>query len=218
VLADIDSSGLQRVADELRSDSTEVESACADVTTWEGADEVVSHALAKFGTLNVLVNIVGGSKPGRTVGEMTQADWESVIALNLTSTFLMCHFAIPHIEAHGGGAVVNVASGAGLHGVRANPAYSAAKAGVIGLTRALAVDHGPRGVRVNCVAPGPTLTPLMKRNRTEAEIADLGKRTLLGRVASPEELAMVIVLLASDSTSYVIGQTIAVDGGMASLV
>jgi NAD(P)-dependent dehydrogenase (short-subunit alcohol dehydrogenase family) len=125
----------------------------------------------------------------------------------------MSHFAIPHMERQGRGVVINVSSGAGLRGMKGNPAYCAAKAGVAGLTRALAIDHTSRGVRVNAVAPGAVLTPLMRRNRSDDEIRHIGAQSLLNRVASPEELADVIVWLASDQSSYTIGQTVSIDGG-----
>jgi NAD(P)-dependent dehydrogenase (short-subunit alcohol dehydrogenase family) len=161
---------------------------------------------------------VGGSRPGRTVVDLTLAEWHDLLALNLTSTFLMCRQVIPVMIAGGGGAIVNVSSGAGVRGMHANPGYVAAKAGVVGLTRALAIDHAADGVRGNAVAPGPVRTPLMRRTRTPEEIADLGHVSLLGRIAEPSELADVIVWLASDAASYVQGQTIEVDGGAAAPV
>ena len=137
-----------------------------------------------------------------------------MLSLNLTSTFLMCRAALPHL-VDSKGAIVNVSSGAGVRGMRANPGYVAAKAGVVALTRALAIDHGPDGVRVNAVAPGPIRTPLMRRNRTGEEIAAMGALSLTGRIGEPEEIADTIVWLASDAASYVMGQTIDVDGGPA---
>ncbi len=218
VLTDIDSAGLDEVATELRGGGTQVETIVADVTRADGAESVVSLAREKFGRVDVLANVVGGSRPGKNVAEVTQDDWNAVVDLNLTSTFLMSHYALPHMEAQGGGAIVNVASGAGENGMKNNPAYCAAKAGVIGLTKAMAIDHAPKGVRVNCVSPGPVLTPLMRRNRTPDEIAMIGQGCLLGRVADPDELADAIVYLASDQASYVVGQTLPVNGGAAARV
>ena len=102
--------------------------------------------------------------------------------------------------------------------MRKNPAYCAAKAGVIGLTRAMAIDHTPEGVRVNCVSPGPIRTPLMERNRTPAEIAAMGTLSLTGRIGEPREIAAAIAWLLSPEASYVVGQTIEVDGGPAPLI
>jgi NAD(P)-dependent dehydrogenase (short-subunit alcohol dehydrogenase family) len=117
------------------------------------------------------------------------------------------------MEAAGGGAIVNVSSGAGVTGMPANPGYVAAKAGVVGLTKALAIDHGPKGVRVNAIAPGAVLTPLMERNRTPEEIAAFGGMNLVGRVGRAEEQAAAIVWLASDQASFMMGQTLNVNGG-----
>jgi NAD(P)-dependent dehydrogenase (short-subunit alcohol dehydrogenase family) len=212
VLADIDEPGLESVVDELDGAGVDVVAATADVTTAVDAERVVGHAVDRFGTVDVLANIVGGSRPGATVVDVNRSQWDAALAFNLTSTFLMCRFAIP-VMRRSGGAIVNVASGAGLHGMPRNPAYCAAKAGVVGLTKALAIDHAAEGIRVNCVSPGAVLTPLMRRNRTPQEIEMLGRAALLGRVADPAELADVIVYLAGDQASYITGKTIEVDGG-----
>lgn len=221
---ELDGAGYRLVAADLDRDalaavcgSTGAEQVCADVTTEPGAAAVVGRAVAAYGRLDALINVVGGSRPGTTVPELGLAEWDRALALNLTSVFLMCRAALPHLTA-AGGAIVNVSSGAGLRGMRANPAYCAAKAGVVGLTRALAIDHGPAGVRVNCVAPGPVRTPLMERNRTGAEIGAMGAVSVTGRIGEPAEIAAAIRWLAGDAASYVMGQTVEVDGGVAPLV
>jgi NAD(P)-dependent dehydrogenase (short-subunit alcohol dehydrogenase family) len=217
VLADRNEAGLEDLRTELEAaagPATGHETAVADVTDEADAAAVAERA-ARLGGPDVLVNVVGGSRPGKTVVDLPLAEWQQLLALNLTSTFLMCRAVLPHMERAGSGAIVNVSSGAGLRGMRANPGYCAAKAGVVALTRALAIDHGPAGVRVNCVAPGPVRTPLMRRNRTPDEIAAMGRLSLTGRIAEPAELAAAILWLASDASSYVMGQTIEVDGGPA---
>lgn len=212
VLADVDADGLARTAGTLSATTV-----IADLTDEVGAATAVSRAVEAHGQLDVLVNVVGGSRPGRTVPELDRAEWDRWVALNLTSVFLMCREALPYL-VRSRGSVVNVSSGAGIRGMRANPAYCAAKAGVVGLTRAMAIDHGPQGVRINCVAPGPVRTPLMARNRTPEEIAAMGDIAVLGRIGEPEEVAAAILWLAGPSASYVTGQTIEVDGGPAALV
>jgi NAD(P)-dependent dehydrogenase (short-subunit alcohol dehydrogenase family) len=212
VAVDIDSDGLGRLAEELAG-RERVETVTADVTTPEGAEYAVSRAMARFGRLDIVANVVGGSRPGKTATQLLPDEWQRLLDFNLTSTFLMAHFAIPQMEAGGGGSIVNVSSGAGLTGMPRNPAYCAAKAGVVGLTKALAIDHAAAGIRVNCVAPGAVLTPLMRRNRSQAEIDQMGKLSLLGRIADPEELAAVIVFLAGPGASYITGETISVSAG-----
>jgi len=212
VLVDREADGVTATATSLGSPGG-VEAIVADVTDEDQVRRAVGTAVARFGRLDVLVNVVGGSRPGKTVVDLTLDEWNTLLALNLTSTFLMCRAALPHLEATAG-AIVNVSSGAGLRGMKANPGYVAAKAGVAALTRALAIDHGPAGVRVNAVAPGPIRTPLMRRNRTPDEITGMGALSLTGRIGEPEEVAAVIVWLAGPGASYLVGQTLEVDGGV----
>jgi NAD(P)-dependent dehydrogenase (short-subunit alcohol dehydrogenase family) len=214
VLADIDPERLANTAASLQN-GARVTSVCGDVTTEAGAAAIIDHAVQTFGALDVLVNVVGGSRPGKTVVDLGLGEWNTLLSLNLTSVFLMSRAAIPYLVQRGGGAIVNVSSGAGLRGMHANPGYCAAKAGVVALTRAMAIDHMPSGVRVNCVAPGPIRTPLMERNRTPAEIGAMGSIALAGRIGEPSEIAKAIAWLASDASSYVVGQTVEVDGGVA---
>jgi NAD(P)-dependent dehydrogenase (short-subunit alcohol dehydrogenase family) len=216
VLVDRNEAGLEELRAGLESPgpATGHEVAVGDVTD-EADAAAIGERAAHLGGPDVLVNVVGGSRPGKTVVDLTLGEWHELLALNLTSTFLMCRAVLPHMEQAGAGAIVNVSSGAGLRGMRANPAYCAAKAGVVALTRSLAIDHGPSGVRVNCVAPGPVRTPLMRRNRTPDEIAAIGRLSLTGRIGEPAEIAAAILWLASDAASYVMGQTIEVDGGPA---
>jgi NAD(P)-dependent dehydrogenase (short-subunit alcohol dehydrogenase family) len=199
-------------------DGSAVDGVATDVTDEAAVAALVERVMSRHGRIDVLVNVVGGSRPGKTVAELSLDEWQQLLALNLTSAFLLCRAVIPHMERAGAGAIVNVSSGAGLRGMARNPGYCAAKAGVVGFTRALAIDHGPNGVRVNAVAPGPVRTPLMARNRTPDEIATMGRLAVVGRIGEPEEIAAAIHWLASDGASYVMGQTIEVDGGPAALI
>jgi NAD(P)-dependent dehydrogenase (short-subunit alcohol dehydrogenase family) len=216
-LVDIDAEGLGRTA-ATAADPEGVATFVVDVTDEGAVNDMVAAVVARFGRIDALVNVVGGSRPGKTVLDLPLSEWQLMLSLNLTSTFLCCKAALPHLERDGGGAIVNISSGAGVRGMKANPGYVAAKAGVVGLTKALAIDHGPNGVRVNCIAPGPIRTPLMRRNRTDAEIAGFGKVSITGRIGEPEEIAAAALWLASDGASYVMGQTLDVDGGVAAPV
>ena len=214
-LVDIDAVGVERTARECDPAGLAI---AADVTREQDVRAVVTQALEAFGGIDVLVNVVGGSRPGKSTIELSLEEWNRLLAVNLTSVFLTCQAVLAHMERAGRGAIVNVSSGAGLRGMQRNPGYVAAKAGVAALTRALAIDHGPHGVRVNCVAPGPIRTPLMQRNRSPEEIAAKGSLALAGRIGEPEEIADAILWLAGEESSYVMGQTLAVDGGVASLI
>src|SRR5207248_2645026 len=144
VVVDVNADGLAGFPD--------AECIVADVSDEAAVVRSVERVIERFGRVDSLVNVVGGSKPGKTAIELTLEEWNRLLALNLTSTFLFCRAVLPHMQAAGGGTIVNVSSGAGLRGMSRNPAYVAAKGGVAALTRALAIDHGPNGVRVNAVA------------------------------------------------------------------
>ncbi len=212
VAADIDPAGLEETTRDCPAPDR-LRTIVADATTLAGAEAAVDAAVQAFGRINVLVNVVGGSRPGKTVVDMPVDEWEQWIRLNLTSTYLMCKAAIPLMADAGGGAIVNISSGAGVNGMRRNPAYVAAKGGVVSLTKALAIDHAEQKIRANCIAPGAILTPLMKRNRKPEEIEWLGKANLAGRIGLPHDIAATVAFLCSDDGSFVNGELINVSGG-----
>lgn len=210
IASDIDESGLAETA--AGGSGGIIDTCVADATSAADAARVVAHATETHGALHTLVNVVGGSRPGKTVVEIEEDEWDFWIRLNLTSTYLMCRAAIPLIHAAGGGSIVNISSGAGVSGMGRNPAYVAAKGGVIALTRSLAIDHAP-SIRANCIAPGPVLTPLMQRNRSDAEIAFMSKLSLVGRLGRPDEIAATAAFLCSDDAGFINGELINVAGG-----
>lgn len=193
----------------------------ADVATTDGCASCVAAALERFGALHILVNAAGGS--GRRAGDgpvdaCTDEGWEHVLAGNLGSVFRMCRAAIPALLRSGGGSIVNVASVLGLVGggeLFATHAYAASKAGVIGLTRAMAVHYAPRGLRVNAVCPGLTDTPMASRaladTATAAHVARM--QPLLSGAASADQIAAAVAFLASEAASAVTGAVVPVDGG-----
>ncbi|MEP6785541.1 MAG: SDR family oxidoreductase [Sphingomonadales bacterium] len=212
IATDIDPAGLGDTL-ALAGNSPDIRTLVADATSWGDAQKAVALAKEAFGGLTTLVNVVGGSKPGETVVDMSVEDWARWVDFNLTSTFLMCKAGIPLIAETGGGAIVNVSSGAALTGMMKNPAYVAAKGGVIALTRSLAIDHGEQGIRANCVTPGPILTPLMKRNRRPEEIAYMANMTLAGRIGMPHDIAATIAFLCSADGEFINGEVLNVAGG-----
>lgn len=209
IATDIDEAGLAETV-EGRSNIVTQRS---DATSLADAQAAVGLAVERFGGLHLLVNVVGGSRPGKTVVDFEEEEWDFWVRLNLTSTFLMCKAAIPRIAQDGGGSIVNIASGAGVSGMGRNPAYVAAKGGVISLTKSLAIDHAAQGIRANVIAPGPILTPLMKRNRSEQEIAFMSKLSLVGRLGKPEEIAGTAAFLCSEDGAFINGELINVAGG-----
>jgi len=212
VAADIDAAGLEETLSNCTAPER-LRTVIADATTQAGAEAAVRAATDAFGGLSILVNVVGGSRPGKTVVEMTLDEWDGWVRLNLTATFLMCKAAIPAMAASGGGSIVNISSGAGVNGMKKNPAYVAAKGGVVALTKALAIDHAAQKIRANCIAPGAILTPLMKRNRRPDEIDWMANANLVGRIGMPHDIAAMVAFLSSDDGAFVNGELINVSGG-----
>ena len=212
IAADIDSAGLDETLKNCAAPER-LRAVAADATTLAGAEAAVRAATEAFGGLSILVNVVGGSKPGKTVVDLTPEEWDGWVRLNLTSTFLMCKAAIPVMAASGGGSIVNISSGAGVNGMKKNPAYVAAKGGVVSLTKSLAIDHAEQKIRANCIAPGAILTPLMKRNRRQEEIDRMADANLVGRIGQPHDVAAMVAFLSSDDGAFVNGELINVSGG-----
>lgn len=166
-------------------------------------------------SIDALVNNAGVQRVAATA-QMTLAMWELVVGTHLTGSFLCCRAAVPLLETRGG-AIVNVSSVAALQGLPGRAPYSAAKAGILGFTRSLAVELAPSGVRVNAVAPGHTRTSMAERAFADGVLteADIVQRVPMGRMAKPSEIADVISFLAGPRSSYVTGQCLVVDGGWA---
>jgi NAD(P)-dependent dehydrogenase (short-subunit alcohol dehydrogenase family) len=184
-----------------------------DVTREADVQAMIDAAVARFGALDVLVNNAG---IGRFVpfDELLPADWDAIFAVNLRAAYLGCRLALPHLRRTGRGVILNVASQSGLQSQAMNEAYCASKAGVILLTRSLARELAPEGIRVNCICPGGTDTPLLRAfSRTIRSADSTASRPPLGRFARPDEIAAAALFLVSDEASYVTGVALPVDGG-----
>jgi meso-butanediol dehydrogenase/(S,S)-butanediol dehydrogenase/diacetyl reductase len=188
--------------------------AATDVADVSALTTTVARAAAVHGRLDVLVSNAFAAVPG-PIERLEPAGWERTLAVTLTPAFTALRAALPYLRARGG-AVVHVASVSGLAGDRGLAAYNAAKAGLINLTRAAALEAAAAGVRVNAVCPGLVDTPALARALAHApgRAAALSAAVPLGRLGRPEEIAQAILFLASDAASYVTGTTLVVDGGL----
>ena len=214
-VADVDEEGARAVAGEVDGFAVAM-----DVIDTGSVRAGVAAAEEQVGQLEVLVNNAGGGRgaPAFFV-DTAEEQWDHLLALNLRSVLAVTHAVLPGMQQRKRGAIVNVASEAGRAGSQANVPYSAAKAGVIGFTRAIAREGAHYGVRCNSVAPGPIETPLLD---SLVEASPLGERlrqgmidaTLLGRPGQPDEVAAAIAFLACDDSSFVTGETIGVSGGL----
>jgi NAD(P)-dependent dehydrogenase (short-subunit alcohol dehydrogenase family) len=214
VAIDRDADALERLKAGV-SDNDALRTFSCDITSAAELAAVADGVSSELGPVDALLNFAGVSDfgPAENVG----ADvWDREIAVNLTGTFLACQSFGRGMIARGSGAIVNVASTAGTFGVPAMAAYTAAKHGVVGLTRALAVEWARFGVRVNCICPGATLTPMLL-GTTEEFRASRSRRIPLGRFGEPEDQARVALFLASADAAYVTGAIVPVDGGIAAM-
>jgi NAD(P)-dependent dehydrogenase (short-subunit alcohol dehydrogenase family) len=207
----------QTLADEIKSQGGDALFVSIDVSLADECARAVRKVIDAFGKVDVLVNNAGIISRTNAI-TMSVEEWDRVMAVNVKSVFLLGKYVVPLMIEAGGGSIVNVGSGWGLTGGRNAIAYCASKAAVVNMTRAMALDHGHQNIRANCVCPGDTDTSMLKREARalgqdeEAFLADAADRPL-GRIGSPEEVAQAILFLASDSSSYITGTTLVVDGG-----
>ena len=211
VLADIDLDKAEATRVEIESEGGTAFAVQADVTSDADCLALVEAAIDRYGALNILHNNVGNSIR-EPVTEIDPDVWDQFMALNLKSMMLTSKFAIPHMVNTGGGSIINVASIAGLRASKA-AAYTTSKAGVIGLTMSMAADHGPDGVRVNAIAPGPVFTPMVAWRLSEKMRQQRKNSTMLRTEGTPWDVAWAAVYLASDESKWVTGSVLTVDGG-----
>jgi NAD(P)-dependent dehydrogenase (short-subunit alcohol dehydrogenase family) len=188
-----------------------------DVRKSDECRRAVDETLSAFGRLDILFNNAGVFYP-HTTPECSEEEWDLQIDTNLKGTFLMSKFALPGMVAQRSGVIINNSSGWGIVGGDAAVAYCASKGGVVLLTKAMAIDHGRQGVRVNCICPGDVDTPMlpgdarMRGQKWEDYLAGCSNRPL-GRIGTAEEIAKAALFLASDDSSFMTGATLVVDGG-----
>ena len=209
--ADVDLATAQATA----SYGERIQAAGVDVRDERSVSEMIAAAHALNGRLDIVVNVAG-------VGSTTSAPdtplevWDNVFAVNARGTFLCCKQALAHMVEQGDGVIVNIASVAGLVGLRNRAAYCASKGAVIAFTRALAIDHVKQGVRVNCICPGTIETPWVHRLVKDVgeSLDELKARQPMGRLGTPDEVAQAVRYLVSDAGRFITGSSLVIDGGL----
>ncbi len=213
-VADVNEDGGKETAALVLEKGADVDFVRADVTQPDDVAAMVDKTVARWGHLDCAVNNAGTTGASAPTADYTLDDWARTIELNLTSVFLCLKHEIP-VMLERGGAIVNMASGAGLVGFPGLPAYVASKHGVVGLTRAAAMEYAGQGVRINAICPGSTRTPMLEGFIGGDEQVErmLTRPIPVGRLGRPEEIAEAVVWLCSDAASFVVGHALAVDGG-----
>ncbi len=189
-----------------------------DVQKASDCERAVRTALEHFRKLDVLINGAGVFYRNRTVEQTTEEEWDATLGTNLKGAFLMAKYAVPHLRESKGN-IVSIASYVGLVGFAGSSAYAASKAGLVNLTRSMALDHAREGIRVNCVCPGSVDTDMIHEAWDAYGDVEQAKRVWadkhpIGRIATPEEIAASVAFLASDAASFITGAALSVDGGL----
>jgi len=216
-IADLNQDEGQETVREISSAGGRAIFECADLTRAADCKRVVERTMREFGGIHVLFNNAGIIRRASVV-EISEGDWDAVMAINVKSIFLMCREMIPIMAKAGGGSIINTASGWGLAGGARAAAYCASKGAVVLMTKAMAIDHGRQNIRINCVCPGDTDTAMLRHEarqlgEPEDRFLSASANRPLGRMGKPEEIAQAALYLASDAAAFVTGTSLVVDGG-----
>jgi NAD(P)-dependent dehydrogenase (short-subunit alcohol dehydrogenase family) len=223
LVVDINEEAAAAVAGGIRDAGGVAESFRADLSEEQDVEAVMAEVVRRFGRLDALHNNAALTdsdflSADTAVTELSLEVWQRTLAVNLTSQMLMCKHAVPIMADQGGGSIINMSSGASLKGDRTRTAYGVSKAGVNALTMYVATSHGKKGIRANTILPGLVITDAVRAHLKEEMLASLSKATLTPSVGQPDDIADVVVFLASDESRYITGQMLAVDGGMSAHV
>lgn len=210
VCADLNEESAGRVAEAIRSEGGQAISTALDVGRAGAAEEAVAATLESFGRLDVLANIAGAGGTGSHLLDQSQELWDRMLLVNLTGTMWMCRAALPQMQKQGRGSIINTSSVTGMAGYPGSTAYAAAKAGIIGFSKALAKEVAPQRISVNVVAPGLIDSPMSRARGTTLEPQ---RWVLWPRIGEPDDCAALFLYLASDAAEFVTGQVVSPNGG-----
>jgi NAD(P)-dependent dehydrogenase (short-subunit alcohol dehydrogenase family) len=222
-IVDIDGARAEQVSQAISASDGTAFSVSADLTEEAEVAAAIQATVTRYGRLDVLHNNAAMTDSDflsrdSQVTDLSLEIWERTMAVNLRSQMLMCKHGIPEMVRNGGGSIINMSSGASLKGDRTRTAYGVSKAGVNALTMYVAASHGKQGVRVNTIVPGLIITDAVRAHLSDRMLAGLSRATLTPYVGEPEDVADLVVFLASDESRYITGQMIAIDGGMSAHV
>jgi NAD(P)-dependent dehydrogenase (short-subunit alcohol dehydrogenase family) len=198
--------------EEIKRNGGKARFRAGDVRKTQDMKVVVEEAVANFGGLEIVVNSAGVRTNG-SITEISEEDWDRTVDTNLKGVFVVSRLAIPEMVKRGGGVIINISARSGITGQAGRAAYCASKGALITLTEAMAEDHAPQNIRVNCICPGPTRTPMVDTSTPE-KLARYAKRVPLGRIGEADDIARAAVYLTSDEASHVTAAILPVDGGM----
>jgi NAD(P)-dependent dehydrogenase (short-subunit alcohol dehydrogenase family) len=219
VVSDISEQNVRETARMIEAAGGQALAIGCDVTRAEDVEAALERTSATFGRLDAAFNNAGVEQAKHAMADITEEEWDRIIAIDLRGTFLCMKYEIPLLLQQGGGAIVNTSSGAGVKGFEGQAAYVAAKHGVVGLSKAAALDYAPQNIRINAICPGIIDTPMMDRfgggtpEGKEKELASAAAAQPIGRAGKSEEIAAAVVWLCSDAASFVVGDAMVVDGG-----
>ena len=213
VILDINEDGGKQVAAELRKRGKPATFISLDVTREADVQKTFQKIISDESRIDALVNVAGGSLHRHKIEEFPLDHWQAVIDVNLTSTFLCCRAVVDVMKGQKSGAIVNISSDIGFSGDATRSAYAAAKAGIVGFSRTLALKLAPFGVRANVVAPGRIATKRVRATYSDAEWEAAAKRIPLGHAGEPEDVAEAVAFLAGDASRHMTGQTLHINGG-----
>ncbi|OPZ51298.1 MAG: 3-oxoacyl-(acyl-carrier-protein) reductase FabG [Firmicutes bacterium ADurb.BinA052] len=217
-LLDIDAIGGERAAFEIaQTTGAQTHFVRCNAASAQECEHAVRQVIDIFGAIDILVNNAGVIRR-KNVVDLSETDWDLVVDVSLKGTYLVSKLVIPCMRPDRGGSIINIGSGWGLKGGPNAAAYCAAKGGIVNLTRAMAIDHGPASIRVNCVCPGDTDTPLLRSEAVQLgvdmnEFMREAAARPIGRVGTPDDIANAVLFFASRMSTWITGATLVVDGG-----